>query len=327
MNNNFTLVDLFFLNKKNFKVIGTLTSIGFILSIFYSSFAQPLYKSYISLYPTQIEQTRLNMPSFNAAGAALGFNFGNDNNGFNIPDIINSRRLRKVIANKDWESNLFKKPINLINYWQLDKPSFLNIFSNSEDISKEHLQNIAIEKLGDRIAVYEYESGLIDISILMEDELLASNIVNFISEWIQNYISNEMSFKATKNRLFIEEQLKSSNTELFVSEESLSEFLKENSVVDDNPEVMLKKKRLIRNVEVNQEVYITLRKQFELNKIDELKEKHTLKILDVGDIPTEKSKPLRSLIVICGTMLVFFLSNLYIYCYQHYLKEIKTKPS
>ena len=48
---------------------------------------------------------------------------------------------------------------------------------------------------------------MITISVLMEDPTLASNIVNFISEWIQTYVSEEMSFKATKNREFIEKQL------------------------------------------------------------------------------------------------------------------------
>ena len=327
MNNNFSLVDLFFLNKKNFKLIGILTLTTFILSIFYSGLSQPLYKSYISIYPTKSENTALDMSSLNNVGSALGFNFGNENSGYNIPDIINSRRLRKVITSKEWNSNLFDQPINLINYWEVGKTSFLNIFSNSEKISDNHLQNIAIEQLSNRMSIYEYESGMINISILMEDELLAANIVNFISDWIQDYISNEMSFKAKKNRVFIQEQLESANVDLFLSEENLSEFLKKNSVVDDNPEVMLKKNRLIRNVEVNQEVYITLRKQFELNKIEELKEKPILNILDIGDVPTEKSKPLRSLIVLCSTLFVFFLSNFYLYWYQNYLKDNKTKFS
>jgi hypothetical protein len=80
-------------------------------------------------------------------------------------------------------------------------------------------------------------------------------------------------------------------------------------------------------VEVNQEVYITLRKQFELNKIEELKEKPILNILDIGDVPTEKSKPLRSIFVLCCTLFAFFLSNFCFYWYQNYLKDNKTKFS
>ena len=184
--------------------------------------------------------------------------------------------------------------------------------------SSAHLQNMAIDQLSSRISIYEHESGMITVSILMEDELIAANIVNFVSDWIQDYISNEMSFKAKKNRVFIEEQLNSAKKDLFLSEEALSEFLKQNSLVDDNPEVMLEKGRLIRNVEVNQEVYITLRKQFELNKIEELKEKPIINILDIGDIPTDKSKPLRVLIVISWTFIAFFISIFSVYCYHYY---------
>jgi len=327
MNSNFGLIDLFFFNKKYFRIIGFITLLVFVLSIIYSLVSQPLYKSYISIYPTRNENVPLALSGFNNVSSAFGLNFGNESNGYNIPDIINSRKLKKVITSKEWQTNSFQIPINLINYWEIGEPTFMDNFFGYKEMSEIHLQNIAIEKLSNRVAIYEYESGMINISVLMEDELLAANIVNFISDWIQDYISNEMSFKAKKNRVFIEEQLNSSKMDLFLSEEILSKFLKENSVADDNPEVMLKKNRLLRNVEVNQEVYITLRKQFELNKIEELKEKPIINILDVGDIPTQKSKPLRTLIVISWTMIAFFVSNFMIYCYHYYLHDKKSKVS
>ena len=327
MNDNFGFLDLFLLNKKYFKTIASITVLAFILSIFYSLYSQPLYKSYISIYPTRNENMPLALSGFSNVSSAFGFNFGNESNGYNIPDIINSRKLKKAIATKKWDTNLFDNPIDLINYWEIGKPNFMNKIFGHKEASSAHLENLIIEELSNRISVYEHESGMISISVLMEDELLAANIVNFISNWIQNYISNEMSFKAKKNRVFIEEQLSSAKQDLFLSEEVLSEFLKENSLVDDNPEVMLEKGRLIRNVEVNQEVYITLRKQFELNKIEELKEKPIINILDTGDIPTQKSKPLRSLIVISWTMISFFISNLIVYCYHYYLDNKKSKVS
>tara|TARA_Y100001970_G_scaffold72098_1_gene91515 strand:+ start:5504 stop:6490 length:987 start_codon:yes stop_codon:yes gene_type:complete len=323
MNNHFDLYDLFFMNKKYFRIVISFTIVAFLISIFYSLYSQPLYKSYISIYQTRNESMLpSSMSSFTGVASSLGFNFSNGENIYNIPDVINSRKLKKVITSKNWSSNIHSKPIDLVSYWELDKDTFFSniksIFFSNKPSTDFHLQNMAIDKFSTRISIYEHESGMITVSILMEDELIAANIVNFISTWIQDYISNEMSFKAKKNRVFIENQLNSAKMDLFLSEEDLSDFQKKHSITDDNPEVILARARLMRNVEVNQQVYVTLRQQFELNKIEELKEKPIINILDEGDIPTRKSKPLRSLIVISWTIIAFFISNFAIYCY-HYM--------
>ena len=109
---------------------------------------------------------------------------------------------------------------------------------------------------------------------------------------------------------------------MFVSEEKWSHFQKNHSVADDNPDVLLQKGRLLRNIEVNQQVYITLRQQFELNRIEELKERPVINVLDVGEIATEKSKPLRTLIVLSSTLITFILSGFFMYCYDGIRKEV-----
>ena len=38
----------------------------------------------------------------------------------------------------------------------------------------------------------------------MEDPRIAANIVNYISDWIQVYVSDEMALRATKKRIFID---------------------------------------------------------------------------------------------------------------------------
>ena len=125
-----------------------------------------------------------------------------------------------------------------------------------------------------------------------------------------------MSFKATKNREFIEQQLENAKSDLYKSEEELSDFMKTHPLSEEGPEDFTKRARLTRSIEVNTQVYITLRQQFELNKIEELKERPVLNILDTGDIPTEKSKPLRTLIVLSATFIAFFFSGFIMYCYD-----------
>ena len=57
------------------------------------------------------------------------------------------------------------------------------------------------------------------------------------------------------------------------------------------------RERLESAVEENRAVYITLRQQFEIAKIDEAKEKLLINILDTAEPAVKKAKPKRTLIV------------------------------
>ena len=79
---------------------------------------------------------------------------------------------------------------------------------------------------------------------------------------------------------------------------------------------------MLRSVEVNQQVYITLRQQYELAKIEELKEKPVINILDKAKPAAKKSKPKRVLIVLLTIVTSFFGSIYFIYL-QNRLKFTK----
>ena len=320
---NVGIIEVYRIYKDYAKQIFYITFSIFTLSIIYSLVATPLYKSYVSIYPTNNDS---NLPSsfagLDGIASTFGFNLsGSDASTFNFPDIVNSRRLKKEIVLKKWDSELYEDPVDLVNYWKLNEPSFISNIFSLKPTPLDHLQNLAIDHLSTLMTVYEHESGMITISLLMEDPTIAAKIVNYISDWIQIYISDEMSFKATKNRKFIEQQLLSAKADLYDSEEELSEFMKDHPLSEEGPEEFTERARLMRNIEVNTQVYITLKQQYELNKIEELKERPVLNILDTGDIATEKSKPLRTLIVLASTFIAFFCSGFMMYCYDGIFKK------
>ena len=93
---------------------------------------------------------------------------------------------------------------NLIIYWELDKPPLFNPLSfirkslptggfSANKLDKE-LQE-AILELDELINVREEISGLITVTVLMEDPNLASDIANYIAEYVKNFISFEQREK------------------------------------------------------------------------------------------------------------------------------------
>ena len=65
-------------------------------------------------------------------------------------------------------------------------------------------------------------------------------------------------------------------------------------------------------MEVNQQVYITLRQQYEMARINELKEIPVINILDDAEPASDEAKPQKLLIIFLVTLLSLILSSVYV---------------
>ena len=71
----------------------------------------------------------------------------------------------------------------------------------------------------------------------------------------------------------------------------------------DTPELQMIRSRLEYGVEENRAVYITLRQQFEIAKIEEVKDNLLINILDNAEPAVLKAKPKRKIIVLLSIFL------------------------
>ena len=75
---------------------------------------------------------------------------------------------------------------------------------------------------------------------------------------------------------------------------------------------------LYRNVKIQEAVYEALTKQYELAKVQEAKEIPSVKVLDVPEVPQEKSSPKRSLIILLGMLLSIGVGAAWIVGIEHW---------
>ena len=314
-------LDIWTIIKSGKKRIIQITSVSVLLSIIYSFIATEYFQSTITLYPVG-ESSQSGLISGNLQGLAESFGFSglNSKSTYYIPDIIQSRQLKKNIIQQSWKTKNYPKGINLIKFWELDDTSGFSLSKlfKTKDIIELRLRQTeeAIKKLNELITVYEEESGLISVSVLAEEPRLAANIANYISEYIVEFISERQIYHAEENRIFIEERLKQSKIDLNTDEALLTEFRKKHPLALDTPDLQQDRARLIRNIEVNQQVYITLRQQLEIAKIEELKNRVLIEILDEADPAVDKAEPRMILILLSslsislmGSIMLILLKN------------------
>ena len=288
------------------------------IGITYSLLATIYFESKISLYPAgELSQTGGVLGDFQGLAKSFGIGGLASAPTYNIPDVIKSRRLKKDIVLRRWKTNNFPEGSNLIQYWELDKPPFFSPMKlirqflpsggfNSSKLDKETYE--AILRLDELISVKEEISGMISVTVLMEDPKLASDIANYIAEYVKRFISIEQKREASRNKVFVEKQMEEAKKQMGNSEDSLTDFRKDHPLRLDTPSIEMMRERLQSTVEENRAVYITLRQQFEIAKIDEAKERLLINILDTAEPAVKKAKPKRTLIVILSFIFGLFLA-------------------
>ena len=310
------IISLYRIFLKNKNIILKHTAVFCLVSFFYVISLPNYYTSSISLYAAgELDDSSI-LGQYNSLAENFGISMTPSSN-YYIPDIVDSRSLKKEIVLREWDTSKFGEKVNLIEYWEIDNPgvitkflSFLkNIFSSKKyqdpDMSKI---NAAIEKLDNLLFVDEQNSGLIVVSVDMQEPTLASDISNFISQYLVEFIKIQQKIFADKSKDFIIERLSLAEKDLSESEDKLTDFRKINPLILDTPDLQLSRARLLRSVEVNQQVYITLREQLEIAKIESNKERLYINILDKGYPDPSKSKPNRLLLMIIITLTGFLIS-------------------
>ena len=288
-----------------------------ILSLFYVSTKSNYYESKISLYAAgELEDGGL-LSQYSSIADNLGISTITPSANYYIPDIVDSRSLKEELVNKKWNNLKFSEPKNLVEYWQIDEKGFLTkfllklkrLFFNNKFENKEISNlNSAIKNLNELIYVDEQNSGLILVSVNMEEPQLAADIANYISQYVVDFVKSQQKSFTDKSRNFIDERLSIAKKDLEESEVKLTNFRKENPLLLDTPDLQLSRARFMRDVEVNQEVFITLRKQLEIAKIESNKERLYINVLDKAYPNPSKNKPNRLLLIFIFTFLGLFFS-------------------
>ena len=293
--------------------IAAVTAISLIIGIIYIKTATPLYSGTITLYPASTgtsSPSRALARQFGVAGAA-----GDEN--FNIPDVVKSRTLSERIVAHEWEIPGFDRKINLVEYFdtirEVEKPDHIQTKEDEEAWDLRRFYSYSSMIAGQRIEVNANpRTGLIRISVLMENAKLASDIANFISVFVANWVNDTQKDAIRRNLEFINERAAVLGAELQDAENELRRFRETNRNIANSPDLQLEEQRLRRQVTLKQEVYLTMIRQRELNQIEENKSADVIRILDKAIVSYRPAKPNKKLIIGFTGIFGIIISCLYL---------------
>jgi len=197
--------------------------------------------------------------------------------------IIMSRRLIRDVLTTRFNSVRQGKILPLLDILEIE----------GEEI--EERLDVGYKLLINNIVEVEYskEFKITTISIATKEPQLSSDIANSIVEKLDRFSRNLTIKKAKENKYFIESRLEETSELLDEAEEELRNFRESNKRIENSPDLQLEQGRLIREIRIQEEVYLTLKKELEIIKIEEVKNMPTIRVLDTAIAPVNKSRPER----------------------------------
>jgi len=140
-----------------------------------------------------------------------------------------------------------------------------------------------------------------------EDPSLSNAVNQRILFQLKDLFETKMKFKARENTVFIQQRLEEAQADLRRAENRQSQWMERNKAFGD-PSLSLEKDRLSRDIAVCTELFLQAKKQFELSKIEEMREIPVIEIIDPSEDAFGPSKPNRRQILFIGSLFAIFFS-------------------
>lgn len=312
-----SLFDLILFLWKGKYIIAACTVITTILGIIYAITATEIF----STSTTFILKTKGSGGGGNLSQLAslAGINIGSSNN------LDPSNYLDKIIQDKEFITKLYEKKW-LFKGDSLPLEQVLELVPDTTVTNWEYvffMKKINSVRNGEFLLINkDAKTGILTLTSNASDPQLSYDLNLFTIHYISNYIRNSLKTQAIEKRIFIEERIKETKKELTKAENALAEF-RERNLASVSPKVALEEGRLIRNVTLNQEIYIQFQKQYELVRIEELDDQTLVQIVKNPEIPIVRSKPKRKVIVIFSFVIGMF-SGAFLVLFINILNKYKT---
>lgn len=132
---------------------------------------------------------------------------------------------------------------------------------------------------------------------------LAAAMADTVASQLDSFMKGYRAGKATEQSLFVSDRVKETEIALRAADDALAAFVSTNRSYQQSMLLSQEYRRLSREVEALTSVWIELRRQLELARIESNDRKQSLDILDTARVPVECVWPRRTLSVAAGVAL------------------------
>ena len=231
-------------------------------------------------------------------------------------NLLTSESVLEPVVYAKYNTEEFDHPVNLIEYFELEPDESL-----PDSLQQRGMFLQLLKKLSESIIKTDVDrmTKILTVTVRMPEAQLSADVANNLVKGLNGYVVNKMKTFASEQRKYLDKRIAQVKDSLNIAENNLKEFRETNRMVMQSPQLMLAQARLTRNVEILNAVYIELMKQYELVKLQEVKDAPVLNIREQAKNPVKKTGPKRAISLI----LIMFFSGIFVGLYIVFSSEIK----
>ena len=308
--NSIDYLEIISLLWKKRKIIILSTLISGVVFALLSFLITPTYLSTASILP---EMDKGKLGPLGDLASLAGINIGGEVIMVKLyPDIIQSEAVLKPVIEKKYKSRFFNKPVNLYEYFDIE-----------EETPRRTLE-VTLKKLRKELDIsLSAKTGLLTYSLETRDPEVTAEILNTITQELNNFLLTKRTTNAGEQKKWIEKRLKEVEEDLRKAENNLKEFRERNRRVSDSPQLLLEQERLVREVGIQTSIFTTLKQQYEVARIEEIKNVPIINVLDEAKPAAKKNNPKRRVFALLGLFLGFVFSAGYVILQEKYISKIQ----
>ena len=182
----------------------------------------------------------------------------------------------------------------------------LDILGVTGTTPEQRLQN-GTRQLAQQLEVdVDRRTGVVSLAVEMPDARLAADVANRMVELLNRFNLERRQSQSREERRFSGDRLATAERELRTAEQAHLAFLQRNRGYSDSPLLNFESNRLSREVQLKQEIFLTLTKNHEQARISEVRDTPVLTVVDSAVAPIQRTRPRRTL----GTIIAGVLAGL-----------------
>ena len=268
---------------------------------------KPYYTSSVTILPDYgSKETTLSQLSGLASLAGVGVGQGSPTDVYQ--NLLTSEAVLAPVIYAKYKTEKFPDSVNLIRYFKIKPDKGVAPALRGREMFLKEFQQLTKSQLTTDV---DRMTKILTVTVKMPEAPLSADVVNNIVTSLDNYIRTKRKSYATDQLLYIERRMGQVKDSLTTAEDKLRDFREQNRMVVQSPELMLVQSRLSRNVEILGAVFLELSKQYELAKIDEIKDTPIVNVRDYAKDPVLKAGPKRLVALVLVMFLAVLLSGLY----------------
>jgi len=149
----------------------------------------------------------------------------------------------------------------------------------------------------------DLRTNLVTVQVDARWPSLSADIANRAVALVSTFNREQRLSRARARREFLESRVAAAVAELRAAEDSQRRFYERNRLWQNSPTLLVEERRVRRQVETANDLYLTLRRESESARIDEVNTTPVITVVDEAVTPRRRQWPQRTLILLTAALL------------------------